>query len=113
VRPIGPPLPPVSPFSAGGAHRASPLSPTAPLGSVTPTKDASSDFVKLLFGKVEEVNTMQTDADDMVHQLLTGGNVNQAEVLTAVQKADLAFRMMLQVRNKLMDAYRELQQIQI
>lgn len=56
---------------------------------------------------------MQTDADDMVHQLLTGGSVNQAEVLTAVQKADLAFRMMLQVRNKLMDAYRELQQIQI
>ena len=43
----------------------------------------------------------------------TYGNVNQAEVLTAVQKADLAFRMMLQVRNKLIEAYHELQQIQI
>ena len=56
---------------------------------------------------------MQTDADDLVHSMLTGGEVNEAEVLTAVQKADLAFRMLLQVRNKLMEAYREIQQIQI
>ena len=56
---------------------------------------------------------MQTGADDMVHALLTGGDVNEAEVLTAVQKADLAFRMLMQIRNKLMDAYREVQQIQI
>jgi flagellar hook-basal body complex protein FliE len=70
-------------------------------------------FAKLLAGQVSEVNAMQTSADDLVHQMLTGEDVNQAEVLTAVQKADLAFRMMLQVRNKLIEAYRELQQIQI
>lgn len=75
--------------------------------------NATNDFAKLILGKFDEVNTMQTDADDMVNQMLTGGDVNQAEVLTAVQKADLAFRMMLQVRNKLIEAYRELQQIQI
>ena len=83
------------------------------LGPANGPADPSSDFAKLLLGKVDEVNTMQTDADDMVHEMLTGGDVNQAEVLTAVQKADLAFRMMLQVRNKLIEAYRELQQIQI
>ncbi len=66
-----------------------------------------------MVGKVGEVNAMQNDADSLVHELLTGGDVNQAEVLTAVQKADLSFRMMLQVRNKLIEAYRELQQIQI
>ena len=49
----------------------------------------------------------------MVHSMLTGGDVNEAEVLTSVQKADLAFRMLLQVRNKLIEAYREVQQIQI
>lgn len=70
-------------------------------------------FSKLLVNQVSEVNSMQTGADDLVHQMLTGQDVNQAEVLTAVQKADLAFRMMLQVRNKLIEAYRELQQIQI
>lgn len=70
-------------------------------------------FANLLAEQVQNVNTMQTDANDMVHSLLTGGDVNDAEVLTAVQKADLAFRMLLQVRNKLIEAYREIQQIQI
>jgi len=70
-------------------------------------------FADLLAQQVKNVNTMQGDANDMVHTLLTGGDVNEAEVLTAVQKADLAFRMLLQVRNKLIEAYREVQQIQI
>lgn len=56
---------------------------------------------------------MQLTADDNVHALITGEDVNESEVLTSVQKADLAFRMLLQVRNKLMEAYREVQQIQI
>ncbi len=40
------------------------------------------------------------DADKAVQQLITGGDVNPAEVLTTVQKADMSFRMMLQIRNK-------------
>ena len=71
------------------------------------------EFAKVLTNEVQDVNSMQNDANDMVHSLLTGGDVNEAEVLTAVQKADLAFRMLLQVRNKLVEAYREIQQIQI
>ncbi|GAA4456637.1 hypothetical protein GCM10023156_32350 [Novipirellula rosea] len=77
-----------------------------------PTSGVDS-FAKLLSNQVNNVNSMQNNADGMVHSLLTGGDVNEAEVLTAVQKADLAFRMLLQVRNKLMEAYREVQQIQI
>lgn len=83
------------------------------VAAATGSSDATSDFASLIVGKFDEVNAMQTDADTMVHEMLTGGDVNQTEVLTAVQKADLAFRMMLQVRNKLIEAYRELQQIQI
>ena len=56
---------------------------------------------------------MQLDADHAVEQLMTGGDVNAAEVLTAVQKADLAFRMMVQVRNKLVQAYQEIKEIRI
>ena len=67
----------------------------------------------LLINQVRGVQSMQSGADAMVNTMLTGGDVNEAEVLTSVQKADLAFRMLLQIRNKLMDAYREVQQIQI
>ena len=38
---------------------------------------------------------------------------SMAEVMTAVQKADMSFRLMLQMRNKLVQAYNELRQIQI
>ncbi len=93
-----------------------PASPLAqPLAKPDQAKSSPGidGFADLLVQQVQDVNTMQTNADEMVHSMLTGGDVNEAEVLTAVQKADLAFRMLLQVRNKLIEAYREVQQIQI
>ncbi len=77
------------------------------------TATSSGGLTGALMDQVKGVNSMQTGADAMMNSLLTGGDVNEAEVLTAVQKADLAFRMLMQIRNKLMDAYREIQQIQI
>lgn len=100
MRPIAnfqPPPRPVSPFHP-------------PSGEKTSGVD---QFAELLVGKVQEVNQMQTDADEMIHTYLTGGDVNEAEALTATQKADMAFRMLLQIRNKLIESYREVQQIQI
>ena len=56
---------------------------------------------------------MQQQADSAVEKFATGGDISPAEVLTAVQKADLAFKMMLQVRNKLVQAYEEVQAIRV
>jgi flagellar hook-basal body complex protein FliE len=77
------------------------------------TDSSFGELGNLLMNQVKGVNSMQNQADSMVHSMLTGGDVNEAEVLTSVQKADLAFRMLMQIRNKLMDAYREIQQVQI
>lgn len=70
-------------------------------------------FLDLLAAGVEQVNSMQINANGAVHELLTGGEIEQAEVMTAVQKADMAFRMLVQVRNKLMQAYEEINAIRI
>ena len=56
---------------------------------------------------------MQQDANKAMEAFSTGGDVTPAEVLTAVQKADLAFRMMMQIRNKLVAAYQEVQNIRV
>ncbi len=77
-----------------------------------PTADAGS-FKNLLLDSIEHVNGMQAEANQAVEALFTGGDVNPAEVLTAVQKADMAFRLTMQVRNKLMDVYREIQDVRI
>lgn len=80
---------------------------------VQPKAEAGGSFQDALLQAIGEVNQMQQDADQAVEALHTGGDVNPAEVLTAVQKADLAFRMMMQVRNKLVEAYQEVKEIRV
>src|SRR5258706_4461400 len=92
-----------------------PLSPAA-LGkanALQANQPADASFKNLLLESLDQVNSMQMDADKAVQQLVTGGDVNPAEVLTAVQKADLSFRMMLQIRNKLVAAFQEVNNIRI
>lgn len=86
--------------------------PVSSLGKTEPAADAAS-FKNFLLDSIHEVNAMQQDADSAVEQLATGGDVNPAEVLTAVQKADIAFRMMMQIRNKMVQAYNEIQNIRV
>jgi flagellar hook-basal body complex protein FliE len=76
-----------------------------------PTEGKS--FKNVLIDSINDVNALQQDADRAVEGLFTGEDVNPAEVLTAVQKADLAFRMMMQIRNKLVAAYDEVKNIRI
>jgi flagellar hook-basal body complex protein FliE len=70
-------------------------------------------FKDMLVDSIQQVNTMQLQADQAVETMFTGGDVNPAEVLTAVQKADLAFRLTMQMRNKLMEVYQEIKDIRI
>ena len=79
-------------------------------GLETPNSPAFKEF---LLDALDHVNSMQNDANHAVEQLATGEDVNAAEVLTAVQKADLSFRMMMQIRNKLVQAYQEIKEIRI
>ena len=99
------------------------MNPIPPIGSTaTPSSLAtqpvqadpvSSQFKDLLLDGLDQVNQMQVDADQAVEQLFSGDDVNPAEVLTAVQKTDMAFRLMIQIRNKLVEAYQQVQDIRI
>jgi flagellar hook-basal body complex protein FliE len=85
----------------------------AGLGQPPATLEGQPSFKDFLLEALDHVNSMQQQADVAVEQLMTGGEVNSAEVLTAVQKADLSFGMMMQVRNKLLQAYQEIKDIRI
>lgn len=91
------------------------LTSTPQLGGKISGADSGQvgSFKNMLMSSIENVNGMQQQADLAVEALFTGGDVNPAEVLTAVQKADMAFKMTMQVRNKLMDVYREIQEVRI
>ncbi len=49
----------------------------------------------------------------LIHELVTGRSENVTEVLTAVEKADLAVRALMQIRNKLIDAYEEISRLRV
>jgi flagellar hook-basal body complex protein FliE len=95
-----------------------PLPPTigsaTPLGAGTgaPATEGAS-FKDFLLNSIQQVNSMQQEADKAVEDMFTGGDTDPATVLTAVQKADMAFRMMMQIRNKLSSAYDEFKNIRI
>jgi flagellar hook-basal body complex protein FliE len=56
---------------------------------------------------------LQTEADAGVQKLMTGQTDNVAEVFTATRKAGIAFDLLMEIRNKLMDAYSELRQMRV
>lgn len=89
----------------------SPLQPGKPLGAAAPTQGPG--FKDVLMKNIEQVNRLQQDAETAIEDLATGRRDDMDGVMIAKQKADVAFQMMLQVRNKLMDAYEEVKQIRV
>ncbi len=93
---------------------ASTIPPAANLSPpAAPLSGEASPFRSLLLEGLDQVNSMQQEANAAVEQLVTGGDVNPAEVLTTLQKADMSFKLMLQIRNKLVQAYQEVNNIRI
>jgi flagellar hook-basal body complex protein FliE len=57
---------------------------------------------------MDQVGALQSDADGRVAQLLTGNGQDVHSAMIAVEKANLAFQMMVQVRNKIVQAYTQI-----
>ena len=74
---------------------------------------AGTSFSDMLKNSIEEVSKLQQDASQAVEDLLTQKSENVTGVMTAMEKADLAFKTLLAIRGKLMDAYEEIKNIAI
>jgi flagellar hook-basal body complex protein FliE len=90
-----------------------PIDPTTKGPASIPKAGEGGDFKSLLMESIQEVNRLQSQADDARINLALGKTKNVAEVFTAVKKAELAFQTLMQIRNKLMDAYEEIRQMRV
>ena len=78
------------------------------------TTDAQGrDFKSLLVSEIAQVNEMQGDAARAIEDLSTGRRADIETVIMATEKADTAFRLLMQVRNKMLDAYEEVKQMRV
>lgn len=70
-------------------------------------------FEALLKKELAAVDQAQKQANQKVLDLATGKNPDLAEVSLSLTQADLSFRLLLQVRNKLLEAYQEVMRMQL
>lgn len=80
---------------------------------VGPNDPAQGGFKDVLQQQIDQVNQLQQDAKEAIEDLAAGRRDDLESVMIATQKADTAFRMLLQVRNKVMDAYEEVKQLRV
>ena len=87
-----------------------PVAPTAPFGGVGETQKSFADSLK---DAVNHVNVAQKDSDLKMQELATGKTQNIHETMITAEKADIALRLMVQVRNKMIEAYQEIMKMQV
>ena len=114
------PINPSSMFAKAAAASAGMNSPTvgtgklesfAPSGSTAVGgSDGITGFADAIEEAVRNVNAQQVVAADQVGKMSTG-DVSIDEALMTMERADLNFRMMTQVRNKVVDAYKEIMRL--
>ena len=81
-------------------------------GSLTPAKEATNDFSQVLTSSLDKVNNLQQQKADMITSFASGETQNVHELMISLQKAGLAMNMTAAVRNKVMEAYKELARMQ-
>ena len=91
VGPAGPPKPPAGPGGPGAVD--------------------GKSFSQFLDEKIGQVDELQQNADKAIQEMVSGKEGDITKVVSAVEKANLAFQMMVQIRNKLTEAYQEIMRI--
>jgi flagellar hook-basal body complex protein FliE len=99
---------------------------TAPISNITPISIPSVSaippagaasqpgaFQNILSGAINGIESLQNNATDAVQKFVTGENEELHTTVLAAQKAELAFELGLQVRNKVVDAYQEVMRMQM
>jgi flagellar hook-basal body complex protein FliE len=69
-------------------------------------------FLETLRGAMDQVNSLQGTAENKVAAMLEGNGMDVHSAMIAVEKADLSFQLMMQVRNKIVQAYQEISRMQ-
>ena len=70
-------------------------------------------FQKVLTGAINQIQSITNTANDSVQKFLSGENEELHTTILATQKAEMAFQLGLQVRNKVVDAYQEVMKMQM
>lgn len=87
---------------------------TVASGKAPEAAASGSDFASVLKQSVDQVNATQQDSQKLAKALETGsGSTNLTDVMLSLQKANISFQEMVQVRNRLVTAYNDIMNMQV
>ena len=75
------------------------------------TNEPSGSFESVIDDAISKVSQIQNDVEKAVDALATGGDVTDA--VLAIEKADMSFQLMVEIRNKLLATYEEVMKMQV
>ena len=88
------------------------ISPPSGAGATPAAGGEEGYFLTTLQQSMDAVEGAQGDAQNQVAQLLSGQGADLHSAMIAVEKADLSFQLMMQVRNKIVQAYQQISNMQ-
>jgi len=80
--------------------------------SLRPSTAAQPGFREVLGSAIDDIQQLESQAETKVAGVLGGNGSDVHSALIAVEKADLSFQLMMQVRNKIISAYEEISRMQ-
>lgn len=78
-----------------------------------PVQNISGKFAEALSGSIAQVNQAQLNADHAAEQVAAGETKNLHEAMIKIEEADISLRLLVQVRNKAVEAYQEIMRMQV
>ncbi len=72
-----------------------------------------NSFSEMLKNSLSEVNKLQRDADLAIREIAAGKDKDIHQTMIALEKAEISFQFMMQVRNKIISAYQEVMRMQV
>lgn len=93
-----------------------PIRGTDPLGKIARVQPEAANgptFKETLKSFMSDVNEMQIKADESIEKMAAGEITDVHQVMAAVEEANVSFNMMMEIRNKVMDAYQEVMRMRL
>lgn len=81
-------------------------------GSASQSESSVGGFGDVLKSAINNVSGLQNSADNQVNTLMQTGQGDMGQTMISVEKADVAFQLLMQVRNKVVSAYQDIEKMQ-
>ncbi len=76
-------------------------------------KKADGSFADILKNSLNEVNELQNKADNSIKSIAEGKMDNMQDAVIAIEKADVSLKLVTEIRNKAIEAYKEIMRMQV